>query len=454
MWNRQELAKALNIDENLCFDAENISIDSRNIKKNDIFLAIKGEKFDGHNFLQEVAKKQISCAIVEKINTKIAVSQIKVENCYDALIKLAKYKRENIKKTTKIIAITGSVGKTTFKENLQQILNLKYRCYYSQGNFNNHYGLPLSLVNMPKKIDFAIFELGMNHSKEINFLSEIAKPHLAIITQISEAHLENFKDVSGIIRAKLEIIDGLDKKNGQLVIGNDHFSQEIAQEMAKKGFFGIKTHFFGEKNAKNDLFIKNFTKKANFLEINCVLQQKNSYKLKFKPLNDDLAKSLSAILLIYQILGLNIQEILSEFINLGAIEGRGQVISNFLNKNITLIDDSYNASPVSMQSSLKYLSNFSQTQRKIAILGDMLELGKDSLKKHLQLTKFLTKIDGVIAIGPDMTKLFEILPKQQQISCFAEINQENIEKIKDSLKENDIVLTKASNGMKLFKIKE
>ena len=255
MWTRKNLSEALNVDERICHFGRNISIDSRTIKKDDIFLAFKGERFDGHDFLHQAQDKMVSCAIVERVNKNIIIPQIKVKNCYHALIELAKY-RIKLAKNTKIIAITGSVGKTSLKENLQFILNKSYKCYYSKGNFNNHIGVPLSAINLDLESDFAIFELGMNHEKEISFLTKIIMPDIAVITRISDSHIGNFKNISGIINAKLEIIDGL-KKNGKLIIGNDNCFSLI--QRAVKNLKNIDKFYFGMRK-NNDLYIKKCNK--------------------------------------------------------------------------------------------------------------------------------------------------------------------------------------------------
>ena len=209
-WDIKEIYEALSIKKSLVenFRFEKISIDSRNLNDKSLFIPIKGEKFDGHNFIDDAASKGVKFSLVEKNKKKLVkdktIKLIEVSDTQESLLKLAKHVR---KKNTKfkVICITGSSGKTTLKDWLSQVLNKKLSIYSNPGNFNNHIGMPLSLINIPPKTQICILELGMNNYGEIKKLAEIAKPHIAIVTNVGNAHIGNFKNSLEIANEKSDI---------------------------------------------------------------------------------------------------------------------------------------------------------------------------------------------------------------------------------------------------------
>ena len=218
---------------------KNASINSKTIKKNDIFFAIKGEKVDGNKFVSEAFKKKSSLAIVNDIDNKLPLSkQIKVKDTLDFLTTCSRYLRQNL--DAKIISITGSCGKTTLKEMLGSILKQIFRTTISPKSFNNKYGVPLSLFNLKQNDNFGVFEVGMDKKGEIDYLSNIIKPDLGIITNISYAHSKNFKNINQIADAKAEIINNI-KSNGTIVLNSDdnffHYHKKIAKKKIKRFIF-------------------------------------------------------------------------------------------------------------------------------------------------------------------------------------------------------------------------
>ena len=451
MWQIKEIKQALNIkveegDENQII--RNISIDSRKINKDDIFVALKGEKFDAHNFLKEVSNKGASYAIVEKENSKLKIKHkvklLEVPSTYQALLALAKYKRKKSK--AKFIAITGSVGKTSYKETLASFLKFYGNCYYSKGNFNNHIGLPLMLANLDNQADYAIFELGMNHLKEIEFLSNIVKADISIITKISENHIANLANIKEIVVAKAEIASPM-KKTDYLIVNDDNQLDYLYKILINK---------YKLQN-ENIVFFGN-TKMAK-LKIMPQIKEKNTYyipisynnkiiKLEFNDLlNQDLAILYTSIIAVIDKLNLDFNKIINLYKNIKPLSGRGAIIKK---DNMLIINDCYNAGPVSMKSALNYLGSFKTKKRKIAVIGTMLELGSESLTYHLELKDVIINndIDGVITVGKYMDKLFDSLPKKIAIEHFEQI-ENNIKKIKAHLKEDDLILLKASNAVNL-----
>ena len=237
-WDIKEIYEALSIKKSLVenFRFEKISIDSRNLNDKSLFVPIKGEKFDGHNFIDDAARKGVKFSLVEKNKKNLVkdktINLIEVSDTQESLIKLAKHVR---KKNTnfKVICITGSSGKTTLKDWLSQVLNKELNIYSNPGNFNNHIGMPLSLINIPPKTQICILELGMNNYGEIKKLAEIAKPHIAIVTNVGNAHIGNFKNSLEIANEKSDIFK-FHNKNSFAIIPGDSKYLSLIQKKAKK----------------------------------------------------------------------------------------------------------------------------------------------------------------------------------------------------------------------------
>jgi UDP-N-acetylmuramoyl-tripeptide--D-alanyl-D-alanine ligase len=447
IWQIKDILTALKITNKIKVTTpiHSLAIDSRVMKEGDVFLALKGPNFDAHNFLLEVEKKGASVLIVENINPKITIPQILVSNTLQALYDLALYKRQQTK--AKIIAITGSVGKTSAKEMLYKFCSFYGKSYASLGNFNNNIGLPLSLANLPADCKFAVFELGMNHVGEIEFLSNMLRPNIAWITLVSNAHIGNFNDIEDIIEAKSEIFSGL-VPTGKIILNHNDKNFLSLKEKALKnhGFSVGQIKTYGSK-LNNDLIIKNISYQDQII-IEVMFNNK-SYELKFSLSNIALIKVIIAIIIILDELGLDYESSLSLFAKLKAVSGRGNIIEY---KERIFINDSYNASPVSMQAALENLAYLGKIKQKrtIAIIGTMLELGNKSKELHLSLGRYLHQynIDRVITIGEYMKDLFKTLPQKQRLAHFSAVkgNKENIRKL---LKKSDIILLKSSRGLKL-----
>ena len=423
-----------------------VSINSKSIKKNNLFIPIKGKKKDGHKFINEALKKKAAFCISSNKKVKLIKGKIfSVKNTNIFLNLLAKEKRLN--SNASIIGVTGSSGKTSVKEILGKYLKIFGNTYYSPRSFNNHYGVPISLCNLEKSHKFGIFEIGMSNPGEINKLSKIIKPDIGIITNVAEAHIENFKNLDGIARAKGEIINNI-SKNGFLIIDRDgkyfRYFEKIAQ---KKGLtvisfgFSKKANIFLEnsKNGKNNKKIKVsiFNKKYNLLI-------KKGY-----------IKNILVLLSVLKCLNLDINKILKEIKNLKILEGRGKVsLVKYKKVKFNLIDESYNANPLSMKESIANFSKITTKKtNKYLLLGDMLELGKKTNELHKSLVPYVNNsdIDKLFVHGKKIVKIYKNIKKNKQGNILQHKSD-----VKDTIlpiiQNNDYLMIKGSNSTGLYKI--
>ncbi len=421
-----------------------LSIDTRSIKKDNLFLAIKGKKKDGNDFIQEALKKRAGCVasslIFKKNNKKI----IKINNPIAFLNRFANLKRFHT--PAKIIAVTGSVGKTSFKNLLKALLQNFGKTHASPLSFNNYLGVPISLSNLSCEDKFGIFEVGMSRAGEIKALTGLIKPHIGVITNIGEAHLENFKNISGIAKAKSEIIENIES-GGTIILNRDDKFYNYLYKKAKS--YNLKISTFGiHKNS--DICLKKIIKKSDVTKI--ILKIDNRLlDLKFKDLN--IQNILSSIAVLHQ-LKVNIYEIKDKFIHFKPPQGRGReyFISRY-KKKFRLIDESYNASPTSVKNAIKKLSLIKKVKfKKYLILGDMLELGSKSQKFHEDLSKVINNsdIDKVFIKGKKTIFTYKHLNKDKRGNILQ--NNEDIDtSLSQMLSNNDYLMIKGSNATGLNK---
>jgi len=403
-----------------------LCVDSRKIEQNDIFVAIKGENVDGNNYIEDII--DISSLIITTKNIKYSSKTpiIKVKNAYKAITKIGKYNRtKHINKP--LIAITGSVGKTTTKELISQILNTEYNVLKTEGNKNNELGVPLMLSQINDNHEIIVLELGMNHRNEIKRLTKICKPDIAIITNIGTAHIGNLKSQKNILKAKLEIITKM--KNKTLIInGNDKFLKTIKKIKKLKII----------KNKKiNDVIINN---KLNFkVNIN-----KKSYQISYPTPNKCLIDNINIAIETAKLYNIKPENIINTINNFKQVKNRSNIIN--LNNNITLIDDTYNASLESIKGSLELLKN--TKNKKLLILGDVLELGKKTKEIHKQIETEIDKVKNIktITVGEN-TKIIK------QGKHFNN-NQEIINYLEQKELKNITILIKGSRRMHLEEIKD
>jgi len=427
----------------------NASINSREIKKKNIFFAIKGKNKDGNLFLKEAFKKGASIAIVNKINkSENRSKQIKVPNTLNFLTKVSSKVREN--SLSKIIAITGSCGKTSLKELLRKTFNRFSKTTCSPKSFNNKFGVPLSLFNLKKKDDYGIFEVGMDKKGEINTLTKIIKPDVGVITNISYAHAKNFKNIKKIALAKAEIIQNI-KEDGVLVLNADDNFYNLHNRIALKN--KLKVYSFSMKK-KNTNIRLNYIKKERFkFKISIISQDQKKYfyiSSNFENYIKNLLAALTVISVFRDVMTLD----KNIFYNFKIPEGRGDISKiKFNKKNIFLIDESYNSNPLSLSSAIKNFDNIkSKNSKKHLILGDMLELGKHSKKLHSKLSAMinLTTIDKVNVFGKHVEETYKSIDKNKKGLVLKETSQ-IIDLIKNNINNNDYLMIKGSNSTGLHK---
>ena len=416
-----------------------LSIDSRTIKKDNIFLTIKGRNNDGVKYISEALKKGGKYIISSKNIKKHKKRIIKVDNELNFLNYFASQKRE--KSRAKIIAVTGSAGKTSLKNLIKDQLDSFGKTFCSPKSFNNYLGVPLSLSQLNTNHQFAVFEVGMSKAGEIHSLSKLIKPHIGIITNIGEAHIENFKNLNGIAKAKGEIINNI-KKNGTLILNRDDKYFDYFKKRAK--FKNLRVISFGISK-KSDIYPISFKRNKNENKLTLKICDQ-ILKIKVKNLN---IHNILATLTLLKVLNLNFFESASRFTNFQPSEGRGKIYKvKRYKKKFKLIDESYNANPLSVKNAIK---NFQLVQKekfkKYLILGDMLELGKKSELLHKNLSKVINNsdIDKVFIKGKNTLTTYKNLAKKKRGNIFQQ--EEDVDfTLNNIIANNDYLMIKGSNA--------
>lgn len=426
----------------------NFSKDTRVINKKDTYIAIKGEVFDGNKFIEEAFSKGASCCIVEHLNN-IDINKYKdktivqVKDSIKCLQTLAKYKRSlyNIP----VVAITGSVGKTSTKDLVYEVVNKKYKTLKPTGNLNNHIGLPLTILGL-KDHEALVVEMGMNHLKEISLLTNIAKPTIAIITNIGTAHIGNLGSRENILKAKLEITEAL-KPNSPLIINNDD------DMLSKEG---------PNLNKKYNLITIAIDNKSTYNATNI---EDNVFSSTFYINNDKININVGSKAFIYnslvayavgKILKIDSKDIIDAIAKFKLSPHRLE--KKVSKTGITIIDDTYNANQDSMINSLSILSKV-KNKRRVAILADILELGGYTEEIHENIGKKVSPntLDILITVGENA----KLIAKEAKKNNFKSTNiytfkdyKDCLENVQTLLSKNDIVLVKGSHGMNLIKVVE
>lgn len=438
-------------------ECKNYSKDTRTIKKGDTYIGIKGEKFDGSSFWKDALNNGAETVIINNIKLdeieeykKQNKNIIQVEDTIKAIGEMASYKMkiQKEKYNLKVVGVTGSVGKTSTKDIIANVLSKKYKVLKTEGNNNNHIGLPLTILRLQDE-EIAVIEMGMNHFGEIRYLTKIAKPDIAVITNIGTSHIGNLGSRENILKAKLEILEGMDKK--KIVINNDN---DLLNKWYLENKNNIEIHTFGIKN-ESEFNAKNIKLKENSSEFIC--ENKNEKMSIEVPVGGEhfILNALCG-LTVGKLLNLNNEEIKKGIKDFKLTAKRMEI--NHLKNNITIINDSYNASYESMKASISNLKNMNG-ERKIAVLGDMFELGDFSEKLHKEVGTeiYKNKIDKLYLIGNYSKFIGEEAEKEgykKENIFYFENKDELFNNLKNNLKSGDVILIKASNGMKLFEIAE
>lgn len=415
-----------------------LCIDTRKIEKDNVYLAIKGANFNGNDFAIKALEAGASIVIVDELNfnlndIKENGNVIKVKNTREALLNLAKFYREKL--GLKVIGVTGSTGKTSTKDLIAALLSAKYRVFKTKGNFNNDIGLPLMILELTSDIDVAVLEMGMSSLGEIELLAKVAKPDIGVITNVGLSHIENLKTQENILKAKMEITTFFGKDNVLIVNAEDELLRNISSDVFKVKKIGY--------NHEYDVYASNIILREEETEFLAhAFGEEAVFNLpmagKHNVLNTMLAIEVS------KSLNVSFEDMVRGVENLEATSMRLQVIKK---QGLTIINDCYNASPDSMRSSLDVLSAY-KNNRKIAILGDMYELGDESEKSHFEVGRYAKdKVDTLIVIGKYI-KNFKDGFNNDNIIMY-NTKEECIKELENIIKLDDVVLVKASRGVKL-----
>ena len=409
-----------------------ISTDTRTIKKNNIFFCLKGEKFDGNLFIDQALHLGASFVIYddEQLNYK-SKKAIRVKNALEALQSLAKYHRSKF--NIPVIGLTGSNGKTTSKELINSVLSQKFNITFTSNNFNNHIGVPLTILKINRKTDIAIIEMGANHLGEIDLLCNIADPNIGYITNFGKAHLEGFGGIEGVIKGKSELYEYIRESKGVVLINND-------DRIQKKKSRGINTFSFG-KSKKSDFLIYNTSSNKNLCEASLNDKKITSNlhgEYNFENINASIAMGIH--------FGLSFDQIENGIKNYIPKNNRSEMIKT--KKNLLFVD-SYNANPTSMKLSIQSFMKLKEV-KKTLILGDMHEIGKTYLIEHERILNSVknNKDLKIFLVG----KIFNKLKfNSRRIHFFNETN-ELIEYFKKNLITGHTILLKGSRKINLEKV--
>ena len=415
-----------------------LCIDTRKIEKNNVFLAIKGANFNGNDFAVKALENGASVVIIDEVKFELKEVQnkgtiIKVKDTREALLNLAKFYREKL--GLKVVGVTGSTGKTSTKDLIAALLSDKYKVFKTKGNFNNDIGLPLMILELTSEFDVAVLEMGMSSLGEIELLASVARPDVGVITNIGLSHIENLKTQENILKAKMEIATFFNSENTLIVNGEDKLLQNISSNVFKVKKIGY--------NHEYDVYASNIILREEETEFLAhAFGDEAVFNLpmagKHNVLNTMLAIEVS------ECLGVSFKQMVKGLENLEATSMRLQVVKK---QGLTIINDCYNASPDSMKSSLDVLSAY-KNGRRVAILGDMYELGDESEKAHYEVGKYAKdKVDTLIVIG-GYIKNFKDGFDSDNIIMY-NTKEECIKELENIVKLDDVVLIKASRGVKL-----
>lgn len=430
--------------------------DTRIIKTGDTYIGIKGENFNGNLLWREAFKNGAKIAILEEgdfpeedLKNFSNKNIILVKNTMKAILDLAEYKRKKMPNQFKLVGITGSVGKTSTKDIIANVVSQKFNTLKTQGNLNGEIGLPFTLFNLTNQ-EAAVIELGMNEKGALSRLSKAAKPTISVITNVGTAHIGNLGSRENILKAKLEILDGMEQKI--LIINNDNdllhkFYLENKDE-------NIKIYTYGIEN-KSDIMAQNIINYEEKSEFVCSIDG-DEIKIEVPIGGIHFVYNALASIMVGKLLGLNNNQIKQGIESFKLTKNRMDITK--LENGITIINDSYNANFESIEAILKYFKDL-KYNRKIAVLGDILEAGEFSKNLHQKVGKLVSesKIDILICSGEYSKYIVEEAKrngmKEEQIYYF-NTREEIEEHIKQIWKDGDAILFKASNGMKFFEIVE
>ena len=448
LWNGKEVLGIINGHGSCNWFASGISIDTRTLNKGDIFFALPGLNNDGNDFIEDALNKGACAAISNRPSLVNSKKVIFVNDVYKALNKLANYARQRTK--AKIIGITGSSGKTTLKEMISSCLVDYGKVHKSERSFNNHIGVPLSLARMPIDVDYAVFEIGMNNKGEILKLTNLIKPHIGIVNNVGEAHIGNFHSKKDLIEEKLSIIEGI-ADGGSLII-NENLKSDLDINIIKNKSLNIST--FGVLE-DSDVYLKENIEIDNGSVLKVRIKDKIiNYTLAIS--GEHMALNTLPALMTCKITNNPTEKFIKKLSNFKNIEGRGNTFNlNFLGKSLSIINESFNANPNSMEAAIISFNNLNSKSclRKVLFIGDMMELGRFSENYNNKIAQLInnTSIDIVYAVGEEIRYLWEEIDFQKKGALFQNVDQV-ILNLQDLFDNNDVVMLKASSKINFSKV--
>ena len=442
LWTDAEAEAATLGKASAPFRAGGLSIDTRTIKPGDLFVALKGDARDGHDFVEAAFKAGAGAALVSRAVAAKELNNapvLTVAHTQRGLEDLARAARTRSR--AKVIAVTGSAGKTTTKEILRHAFDALGSTHASAASYNNHWGVPLSLAALPREADYGVFEVGMNHFGEIRALVGMVRPHVAIITTIAPAHLEFFGNENAIADAKSEIFDGLEPGGAALIPADSPYAERLAAR-ARQAHVSTLARFGLDAGNEAQLVAHEVDGEGMRLKANIFGIRVDT---KVGAPGGHIAANAVAALGAVALAGGDVLNAAAALKNFVAMKGRGE---RFTAKGVHVIDESYNANPASMAAAMSLLK--SAPGRRIAVLGDMLEMGEGGLAHHAALVNPIADadIDLVFAAGTQMQALWDVLPSARR-GAWAQTAAELKPRVLAALAPGDTVLVKGSNGSRM-----
>lgn len=418
-------------------EVQGVELDSRKLQKGYLFIATKGERVDGHSFIAQAFEKGCYGVVCEKLPEEYAGPCIVVEDSFKALQDIAAFYREQL--AVKVVGITGSVGKTSTKEVIAATLSKKFHVLKTEGNYNNEIGLPLTVLKIRDEHEVAVLEMGINHFGEMHRLSRVAKPDICVITNIGQCHLEFLIDRDGILRAKTEIFDYMNPEGVVCLNGDDDKLCTIIQVHGKKPVFFGK----GENCEVKARDIESLGLEGSKALVEEAGAEKE-FNIRLHVPGEHMVFNALAAIAVGRTLGLTTEELIAGIAKTGSVGGRSNIIRD---DELTVIDDCYNANPVSMKAAIDLLET--AKGRKVALLGDMFELGEKEKELHREVGTFLAgkNVDAAICVG-ELAKEIHDGAKTGKVECVWFATKEELtDNIRQLIRKGDTVLIKASHGM-------
>ena len=431
-------------------EAAGVVIDSRKAGENFIFVATKGERVDGHQFIPDVFAKGALGVVCEKEPESLPGPCIVVEDSFEALKQIGEFYRQQL--PVKVVGITGSVGKTSTKEFVAAVLSMKYKVHKTLGNYNNEVGVPLTVLSMPEDTEVAVLEMGINHFGEMHNLSRIARPDICIMTNIGQCHLEFLGSREGILKAKSEMFDFMKEDGSVCINGDDDMLASIKEVKGKKPVtFGL--------SEQCRVYAADIKGKGLFGSEAVIHGNGESFAVQIPLPGEHMVYNALAAAAAGQLLGLTPEEIRDGIAAVESVSGRSHIVKL---PDKVLIDDCYNANPVSMEAAIDLL--LQADGRRVAVMGDMFELGEQEKEMHARVGKYAVDkgVECIICAGKLARCIYEGAREaagERKDGPAAEIfyfedRESLLEGINQILKPGDTILIKASHGMGFEKVVE